>query len=235
MEYKIVKEAIFSKRLNRFLAEVEIDGQVTQVHVKNTGRLRELLMPGARVWLEPSDKPERKTAFSLISVEKNGQVINIDSQVPNRIVYDALKEGRILPGMTGLRQEYTYGNSRFDIYGEQGEQKFLMEVKGVTLNVEGEARFPDAPTERGLKHVRELGEAVSQGYGACIIFAIQMKGIHLFRPNDATMPEFGQALAEAAKKGVQILAYDCEVTPGSLRIHEQIPVVLPPYGEEKYI
>ncbi len=227
MEYGSVIEAVFRKRLNRFLAEVEICGQITQVHVKNTGRLRELLVPDARVWLEPSDKPERKTAFSLISVEKDGRIVNIDSQVPNRIVYDALQEGRILPGMTGLRREYTYGHSRFDIYGERGDKKFLMEVKGVTLNVDGEARFPDAPTERGLKHVRELSEAVSRGYEACIIFAIQMKGIHLFRPNDATMHDFGQALAHAAEKGVHILAYDCTVTPGSLRIDAQIPVALP--------
>lgn len=227
MEYGAVVEAVFRKRLNRFLSEVEICGQVEQVHVKNTGRLRELLIPGARVWLEPSANPERKTAFSLISVEKDSRIVNIDSQVPNRIVYDALLEGRILPGMTGICREYTYGNSRFDIYGEKGDQKFLIEVKGVTLNVDGEARFPDAPTERGLKHVRELAEAAASGYGACIIFAIQMKGIHLFRPNDVTMPAFGQALSDAAEKGVHILAYDCVVTPGSLRIDRQIPVALP--------
>lgn len=227
MEYQAVVEGIFIRRLNRFLAEAAVGGQVERVHVKNTGRLRELLLPGAQVWLEPSDNPERKTAFSLISVLKDGQIVNIDSQVPNRIVFDALQTGRILPGMKNLRREYTYGHSRFDIYGERDGKKYLMEVKGATLNVDGEARFPDAPTERGLKHVRELAEAVSQGYGACILFVIQMKGVYRFRPNDAAMPEFGQALAEAAEKGVQVLACDCKVDPGKIFLDAQVPVLLP--------
>lgn len=227
MEYGMVREAVFCRRLNRFLAEVQLDGCVTQVHVKNTGRLGELLLPGARVWLEPADNPARKTAFSLISVEKDGRVVNIDSQIPNRIVFDALREGRIFPGMAALRREYTYGNSRFDIYGERDGKPWLMEVKGVTLNVDGEARFPDAPTERGLKHVHELTEALEQGYGAGIIFAIQMKGVHLFRPNDRTMPGFGLALAKASAAGVWVKAYDCLVTPGSLVIDREVPVVLP--------
>lgn len=227
MEYGTVIEGIFQRRLNRFLAEVRVDGTICSVHVKNTGRLGELLVPGARVWLEPSDNPARKTAWSLISVWKDWQVVNIDSQVPNRVAYDAFHEGKILPRLTDLRREYVYGHSRFDLFAMQGSKKLLVEVKGVTLNVDGEARFPDAPTERGLKHVRELAEAVSAGYEAYILFVIQMKGIHLFRPNDATMPAFGQALANAQAKGVHILAYDCVVTPGSIRLDAQIPVRLP--------
>lgn len=227
MQYKDVTEGIFRKRLNRFLAEVVIGGQVCRVHVKNTGRLGELLRPGAKVWLEPSDNPNRKTAWSLISVRKDGQVVNIDSQIPNQIVYDALAEGRILSGITFLRREYTFGHSRLDIYAERGGQKILMEVKGVTLNVDGEARFPDAPTERGLKHVRELADAAADGYETYVLFVIQMKDIHLFRPNDVAMPAFGQALAEAARQGVHILAYDCIVTPESIQLDKPVPVVLP--------
>lgn len=227
MQYKNIIQGIFKKRLNRFLAEVIIDGRICQVHVKNTGRLGELLIPGAKVWLEPSDNPDRKTAYSLISVLKDGQVVNIDSQVPNRIVYEALSNDRILPNLTVIKREYTFGRSRFDIYAERGKEKILMEVKGVTLNVDGEARFPDAPTERGLKHVRELAEAAANGYETYVFFAIQMKGIHLFRPNDITMPAFGQALADARKRGVHILAYDCLVTSESIRLDQPVPVILP--------
>lgn len=227
MRYKEITEGIFQKRLNRFLAEVRIGGRVCRVHVKNTGRLGELLRPEARVWLEPSDNPNRKTDWSLISVEKDGQTVNIDSQAPNQIVYDAMTEGRILPGVTAVRREYTFGHSRFDIYAERGSRKILMEVKGVTLNVDGEARFPDAPTERGLKHVKELAKAAAEGYETYIVFVIQMKGIHSFRPNDATMPEFGQALAEASAQGVHIVARDCMVTPGSICLDQPVPVMLP--------
>lgn len=227
MQYGQVVEGIFQKRLNRFLAEVQIEGRLCRVHVKNTGRLKELLLPGARVWLEPSANPERKTAWSLISVWKDDQVINIDSQVPNQVVYDALMEGKVLSGLTAIKREQKHGGSRFDIYGECGTQKVLMEVKGVTLCVSGEARFPDAPTERGLKHVRELTVSVSEGYEAYVLFLIQMKGVNAFRPNDATMPDFGQALALAEKQGVHVLAYDCVVTPDSIRLDRAIPVILP--------
>ncbi len=222
MEYKNIHTGIFRERPNRFIAMVEIDGKVEKCHVKNTGRCRELLVPGAKVYLEKSDNRERKTAYDLIGVEKNGNYINMDSQAPNRVVHEWLSAQR----WDYIKPECKYGNSRLDFYMEMRTEKAFMEVKGVTLEVDGVARFPDAPTERGIKHMEELMEAHRQGYEAYIMFVIQMKGIRCFEPNDITHPAFGDTLRRAAKAGVQVLAYDCIARPGSVVLDAPVEVRL---------
>jgi sugar fermentation stimulation protein A len=205
---------------------VEINGILETCHVKNTGRCKELLIPGVRVYLQESDNKLRKTRFSLIAVEKGDKVINMDSQAPNKVVYEWVKEGGFIPNITYIKPEKVYGNSRFDLYIETNDRKIFMEVKGVTLEEDGVVRFPDAPTERGIKHIRELCNCLEEGYEAYIFFVIQMKDVLFFEPNDKTHPEFGAALREAAEKGVHIIAMDCEVTSETMVISERVKVQL---------
>ena len=216
----------FLSRPNRFVAEVEIDGQPTTVHVKNTGRCRELLVPGATVWLTKSDNPNRKTAYDLIGVQKGDRAINMDSQAPNRLFQEWALAGHFVPGLTLLKGEQKHGDSRFDFYWEAGDRKGFVEVKGVTLEMDGHAYFPDAPTERGIKHLRGLADCLTEGYEAAVCFVIQMADITGFSPNDTTHPAFGEALREVQKAGVQILAMECEVEPGTVAITKPVPLVL---------
>ncbi len=225
MRYAQVLPARFLARPNRFIAQVELDGRVDTVHVKNTGRCRELLVPGAQVYLEAATNPARKTPYDLIAVQKGDTLINMDAQAPNRVFGEWAAAGGI-PGLTLLRPETTWGSSRFDFYWESATEKGFVEVKGVTLEVDGGAFFPDAPTERGVKHLHELKAARQQGYRAAVCFVIQMKGVGFFSPNDATHPAFGQALREAAAAGVEVWAYDCAVTPDSLVMDAPVPLRL---------
>ena len=226
MQYKGMIQGRFLRRLNRFTAEVEIEQKIEKVHVKNTGRLRELLIEDAVVLLQPAANPDRKTKFSLICVQKNGQWVNIDSMAPNQIVEEMVQMGRLFSDVTYVKREKTFGNSRFDLYLEHHGQGHYVEVKGVTLEDNGVARFPDAPTERGVKHVRELIEAKRQGYLASIVFVIQMKGVTRFEPYWIRQPEFALALQEAQKAGVDIMAVDCIVTEDTLMGDQFVPVNL---------
>lgn len=223
MKYTNVILAQFHSRPNRFIAKVLVDGRLETVHVKNTGRCKELLIPEAKVILEESNSPNRKTRYDLISVYKDGLGwVNIDSQAPNKVVKEWLSK----QDYTLIKQEYTYGASRIDFYMEKGGQKFLMEVKGCTLEIDGIGYFPDAPTERGVKHLRELTKAVQEGYQCCLAFVIQMEGIHEVRPNVSTHKEFGQALEEAKQAGVKVLCLGCKVTENTLKViscHEDNP------------
>ena len=217
MFYKNMVEGRFLARPNRFIAQVEIDGQVETVHVKNTGRCRELLQPGARVWCAGSDNPARKTKYDLITVEKGPYLINMDSQAPNQAARKWLEAGGLGPAEL-VKPEQTFGNSRFDFYLERQGRGMYLEVKGVTLENEGICRFPDAPTERGAKHLRELIAAKEAGFEAGVLFVIQMRPVRWLEPNDGTDPAFGAALREAAAAGVQVLAVDCFVTEDSMEI-----------------
>lgn len=217
MKYKNTIHGSFCSRKNRFVAEVMIEGRQETVHVKNTSRCRELLLPGAEVVLERADNPSRKTKYDLISVYKEGLGwVNIDSQAPNKIVR-AWLEGQ---DYDVVRPEYTIGDSRIDFYMEKGEQKYLMEVKGCTLEIDGIGYFPDAPTQRGIKHLRELKKAVQEGYRCYAAFVIQMEGITEVRPNIETHKEFGEALEEAVNAGVKVLYLGCAVTEDTLEIAE---------------
>ncbi len=228
MTYENTKKAFFINRPNRFVAHVMLDGVETTVHVKNTGRCREIFKPGAAVILEQGKNPDRKTAYSLISACKGDMLINIDSQVPNQVVAEALKASLLdeFSPVTYMKREVTFGSSRFDIYYESGEKKGFIEVKGVTLEIDGTAKFPDAPTERGARHVYEMIEAVKAGYRGCIFFLIQLRGVTCFKPNSIMDPEFSKALLEASKNGVEIFAYDSEVTEASIELGKKIPVIL---------
>lgn len=226
MNYTNIRTGKFIARPNRFIALVEIDGSVETCHVKNTGRCRELLLPGATLFLQETDNPLRKTRYSVIGVKKGERIINMDSQAPNKAVSEWLQSGGLFRDITYLKAEKTYGNSRFDFYLETMDKKIYMEVKGVTLEENGVVIFPDAPTERGVKHIRELCECTREGYEAYIVFVIQMKDVKYFKPNDVTDPEFGEALREAAKQGVQILALDCEVSMDRMVIKDNVPVRL---------
>ena len=230
MKYKEVVKGVFRERPNRFIAKVEIDGNEETVHVKNTGRCKELLLENSVVYLSVSDNPLRKTKYDLIAVEKqteNGTVlINMDSQVPNDMVAEWLKKGELFSKNAIIKREVTFGKSRFDFYVENSNNKAFIEVKGVTLENNGVALFPDAPTERGVKHIKELCSCVEKGYSAYIIFVIQMSGINLFKPNDATHKAFGDALRQAEKAGVSILAYDSVVTNESVCINKPIMIEL---------
>lgn len=227
MEYSHIVKGTFRARPNRFIALVEIDGQEEVCHVKNTGRCRELLVPGATVYLDHSDNPKRKTAYDLVAVEKGTRLINMDAQAPNRVFAEWAAGGGFLPYLRSIRPEVTFGASRFDFRLETEEGKVIwVEVKGVTLEENGLARFPDAPTERGVKHIQELQRAAEAGDGAVLFFVVQMEGIQSVQPNDATHPAFGAALRQAAKQGVQVLARGCRVEPSRLEIAEEIPVVL---------
>ncbi len=226
MKYESMIKGIFLARPNRFVAAVMAEGREVIAHVKNTGRCRELLIPGVCVYLQKNDNPARKTAYSLIAVEKGGCLVNMDSQAPNRVAYEYIKGGNIIEGLTLLERERTYGGSRFDLYYETPVKKGFIEIKGVTLENEGVARFPDAPTQRGLKHVYELIKAASEGYEAGIIFVVQMENVRYFTPNTKAQPEFVSALAKAQKQGVFIRAFKCRVARDSLEIGGEIPVVL---------
>ena len=216
---------IFLARPNRFIAHVEIQGQQETVHVKNTGRCRELLPPGARVWCQRSDNPNRKTKYDLITVRKGSRLINMDSQAPNIAAKEWLLSGG-LGEIENLRPETTHGDSRFDFSFTRNGQLCFLEVKGVTLEQNGVCAFPDAPTERGAKHLRGLKEAVENGYGGFVLFVIQMEQVQYLHPNDGTDPEFGKALREAAAAGVQVLAVDCTVTEDSMTIRNPVAVDL---------
>lgn len=230
MKYKKIVKGQFVSRPNRFIARVLINGVEETVHVKNTGRCKELLVDNATVYLYESDNPARKTKYDLISVEKetpNGTLlINMDSQIPNDVAEEWLKECDLFSKNAVIKREFTYNKSRFDFYIEDGSRKAFLEVKGVTLENDGVASFPDAPTERGVKHINELVEAVKEGYEAYILFVIQMKGINLFVPNDLTHKDFGDALRNAQKSGVKIIAVDSIIEPDSIRIDEFVPVSL---------
>ena len=215
MRYGKVVPAVFIDRPNRFIAHVELGGRRETVHVKNTGRCRELLLPGAEVWLTAPGTEGRKTKFDLVTVRKeNGMLVNIDSQAPNAVVREWLER----QGYDVIVPEYSYGDSRIDFYLERGMEKTLMEVKGCTLEIDGIGYFPDAPTDRGVKHLRELANAVKNGYRTVIAFAIQMDGIMEVRPNIQTHPEFGSAMQEAAEAGVEILFLPCHVETDQLTI-----------------
>ena len=231
MKYKKIVKGIFKERPNRFIAHVEIDGKLEVVHVKNTGRCREILKPGVIVYLEESDNPNRKTKYDLVAAVKEelpweNKIINIDSQVPNQVAEEWLKNGNIFSSEAVIKREVTYGDSRFDFYIEDGERKAFLEVKGVTLEHDGRASFPDAPTLRGVKHINELIKCMEEGYEAYILFVIQMKGIHTFSPNDKTHPEFGGALRKAVAAGVNVIAMDCEVWEDGLEIRDEVEVRL---------
>lgn len=231
MIYENIVEAIFIERPNRFIAYCIVKGKEEVVHVKNTGKCRELLIPGCKVYLQEHDSPKRKTKFSLISVIKGNRLINMDSQAPNKVAYEALINNQInLPGLKGdinyIKPEKTYGDSRFDIYIETDTEKAFLEVKGVTLEEDGIVLFPDAKTERGVKHINELIKATDDGYLSYILFVIQMDNVKYFTPNIKMHKEFGQALKNAYSKGVNILAYDCDVTLNSLDIKNKIDIVL---------
>jgi len=225
MKYTNIREGKFLSRPNRFIAKVEINGKEEICHVKNTGRCRELLIPGVTVFLQEADFEHRKTKYDLIGVRKGNRLINMDSQVPNKVFREWL-EKEYSQEFQRIKQEHTFQNSRFDFYLEAGERKILVEVKGVTLEEEGVALFPDAPTERGVKHLNELGQAVDAGYEAYVVFIIQMKNVHYFTPNVKTHKAFGEALILAEKKGVKILALDCEVTEDTIEARDFVKVKL---------
>ena len=226
MKYKETEKAVFLKRPNRFIAEVEIQGKRETVHVKNTGRCKELLIPGTEVILEKSGNPNRKTKYDLICVNKQGRLVNMDSQIPNKAAEERIKKGGLFPEEVTIRPEKKYGNSRFDLYVESPIRRAFVEVKGVTLEEDNIVRFPDAPTVRGIKHVEELIHCMEEGYEAYLLLVIQMKGVKKFMPNWDTQPEFGQALIKAEKAGVKILARDCLVTEDTIEIQEEVPVDL---------
>lgn len=222
--YEHVLPAEFIARPNRFIARVRLDGREETVHVKNTGRCRELLIPGARVWLAEGANPARKTRYDLVAVEKGGLLVNMDSQAPNKAAAEAFP--RLFPQITDLRPEAVFGDSRLDFCADIGDKKLYVEVKGCTLEEDGVALFPDAPTQRGVKHLRELESCVRAGHAAALIIVIQMKGVRVFRPNRRTHPAFADALAHARDAGVQVLARDCLVTPDSLTLDQPVAVEL---------
>ena len=225
MRYENMERGRFLARPNRFIARVELNGQVETVHVKNTGRCRELLQPGADVWCQRAGNPARKTGYDLITVRKGERLINMDSQAPNAAAMEWLRDGGLGP-VEALRAETVHGDSRFDFsFTLEGKPCFL-EVKGVTLEDGGVCAFPDAPTERGAKHLRGLTEAARQGYGAYVLFVIQMADVKYLHPNDRTDPDFGAALREAAAQGVKILAVTCRITENEMIINGSVPVHL---------
>jgi len=226
VQYQNVVSGRFLDRPNRFIAHVELEGQTQTVHVKNTGRCKELLVPGAMVYLEGSNDPKRKTAWDMVAVKKGGRLINMDSQAPNRVFAEWVRERNFLADVTLVRPETCYGDSRFDFYVEAGGKKHFIEVKGVTLEEDGIVRFPDAPTLRGVKHLEELIRAHEQGYESWVCFVVQMSDVKWFEPNDRTHPQFGQTLRRAQNAGVHVLAVDCEIAPDSMFIRSQIPVCL---------
>ena len=225
MHYENIVPGIFLARPNRFIAHVEIDGKMEICHVKNTGRCRELLPVGAQVWCQQFDNPNRKTKYDLITVKKGHRLINMDSQAPNAAAKEWLLSGG-LGEISELKAEYTQGDSRFDFSFLKDGRRCFLEVKGVTLEQDGVCAFPDAPTERGVKHLKGLAELARQGFGAYVLFVIQMADVAYLHPNDATDPAFGQALREAAANGVQVLAVDCAVTTDTMVIDTPVEIAL---------
>ena len=225
MNYDRMVPGRFLSRPNRFIAHVEMDGQDCVVHVKNTGRCRELLVPGCRVWCQDCGNPNRKTQYDLICVEKGPRLINMDSQAPNAAAKEWLLSGG-LGEIENLRPETVHGDSRFDFSFEKDGRRCFLEVKGCTLEADGVCAFPDAPTLRGAKHLAGLTQAVAEGFGAYVLFVIQMEDVQYLHPNDATDPAFGKALREAARAGVQLLALDCAVTPERMELRTPVPVRL---------
>ncbi|NRT89855.1 DNA/RNA nuclease SfsA [Clostridium beijerinckii] len=226
MKYNNILKAKFISRPNRFIAYVEIDGNEEVCHVKNTGRCKELLTPNATVFIQKNNNPKRKTKFSLIGVIKGDRMINMDSQVTNKVVHEWLLKGNLLKDVTLIKPERKYKNSRFDFYVETKHQKIFIEVKGVTLENGGIVKFPDAPTERGVRHLRELVDCVKEGYDAYVIFVIQMKDVVHFEPNVETHKEFGDTLKYAKENGVNIVAVDCLVDEDSIDIRDYVDVIL---------
>ena len=226
MRYDRIYKAKFIERPNRFIAYAELNGKKETVHVKNTGRCAELLRPGADIYIQESDNPSRKTRWDLIAVKKGSRMINMDSQIPNKAALEWIKAGHLFPEKVQVTPEKTYGNSRFDLYVCSEKRKAFIEVKGVTLESDNIARFPDAPTERGVKHLKELIHCMQEGYEAYLLLVIQMKGVDRFEPNWETHREFGETLQEAKKAGVHILAYDCLVEPDRMEIQDPVPVCL---------
>lgn len=226
MIYENTERAVFLERPNRFIARVDLKGRTETVHVKNTGRCKELLVPGREIILEKSANPARKTKYDLICVNKAGRWINMDSQIPNKAAEEWILGGGLFPEEITLKREKVYGNSRFDLYVESERRRAFIEVKGVTLEEDNVARFPDAPTERGVKHIEELIRCMEDGYEAYLLFVIQMKGILRFEPNWNTHPLFGETLQKAEKAGVKLLAYDCLVKENFMEICEPVPIEL---------
>jgi len=228
MRYPNMKEGVFLKRPNRFIAHVEVDGNVEICHVKNTGRCRELLTEGARVLVQECGHPGRKTKFDLISVWKGERLVNMDSQAPNRVFSEWAETSDYFQGLRLIKPEQKYGNSRFDFYLETETRKVFVEVKGVTLEEDGVVRFPDAPTQRGVKHLNELMACLEDGYEALVVFIVQMKGVRHFEPNDTMHPEFGEALRRLSERGGKVIAVDCVVTESALEAGERVEVILGP-------
>lgn len=224
MKYSNIQKAYFVSRPNRFVANVIIDGEETAVHVKNTGRCRELLWEGAEVWLEKSANPDRKYQYSLVAVKKGHRMVNMDSQAPNKAVGEWLGAGGLFTDVKLIRPECKYGSSRFDFYVEYEDKKAFIEVKGVTLEKEGAVSFPDAPTERGSRHLKELCECIKDGYEAYIVFIIQMKDVLHFSANADHDPVFAHNLSQAYNVGVKILAYDCFVTEDEMKIGDRVEI-----------
>ena len=226
MQYTEVAEARFVSRENRFVATVVLNQEQIRVHVKNTGRCQELLRPNARVFLADSKNPKRKYRYDLIAVEKGNLLINMDSQAPNQAFNEFLRSGGLVNDVSFIKPEYQYGSSRIDFYFERGMERHLVEIKGVTLEEHGICQFPDAPTERGTKHLHELIKATEEGYHAWICFVVQMQGMRWLEPNERTDPAFAQALRDAADAGVRVCAFQCNVGPAHMEITSEIPVRL---------
>lgn len=226
MKYEKIVVGTFLSRPNRFIAQVLIEGVEETVHVKNTGRCKELLIAGVRVYLQDCDSPKRKTRYDLIAVEKGDLLVNMDAQAPNKVFREWADSGLFRQDLSLLKSEQKYGDSRFDFYWEGGDSRGFVEVKGVTLEQDTIACFPDAPTERGVKHINHLIQAKSEGYEASICFIIQMEGMTLMTPNDVTHPQFGEALGRARTAGVDIIAVGCHVTADTLTAGELVPLRL---------
>ncbi len=226
MIYENMKPGLFLARPNRFIAQVQLEGKTEICHVKNTGRCRELLVPGAKVLVQDCPSPRRKTRYDLISVWKGRRLVNMDAAAPNRVFGEWLRAGHLFPDAQRIQAEHTHGDSRFDFYVETPTQRVFIEVKGVTLEEDGAVYFPDAPTERGVKHLRGLTACRAEGFAACVFFVVQMAHVRWFSPNRQQHPAFAQALVEAARAGVQVLAYDCDVTENSLTLARPVEVRL---------
>lgn len=226
MVYENIVEAKFIARPNRFIAHVQVNGQLEVAHVKNTGRCKELLLENSQIFLQEFDSPKRKTKYDLIAVLKGDRLINMDSQIPNKVFEEFAKEGRFIPNITYIKAESTYKESRFDFYIEAGERKIFVEVKGVTLEENGVCRFPDAPTLRGIKHINQLIEATKEGYEAYVVFIVQLDNVSYFTPNDITHKDFGDTLRKAKAEGVNLLALTCSVSPTSIRAKDVLDIVL---------
>ena len=224
MRYARILTGTFESRPNRFVAICRVDGDICRCHVKNTGRCRELLVPGAIVYLSVPENDNRSTPYDLIAVQKGNRLVNMDSQIPNAAAAESLRRIPMFSQVKEIKREYTYGNSRIDIFAHDDRNRFLIEVKGVTLEDKGVVRFPDAPTERGVKHVRELISSIRDGYVPCLLFVIQMDDVSYFEPNRATDPDFADALKDAKEAGVNILAYTCSVTPDSMVLKDPVEV-----------